>query len=123
MNCPCGSSLTYQNCCQPLHLNQKFPATAEALMRSRYSAFVVQDVDYLYETTHFSKRKSNSKNAYLKSAKNTKWLKLEIIDAVFDRVEFKAYYLNRKFKTEILHERSNFKLEDGKWYYVDGEFY
>jgi len=50
-------------------------------------------------------------------------LKLEIIDAVFDRVEFKAYYLNRKFKTEILHERSNFKLEDGKWYYVDGEFY
>ena len=92
-------------------------------MRSRYSAFVVADANYLYETTHISKRKENSKDAYLKSAKNTKWLKLEIVAAGFDTVEFEAFYLNKKFETEVLHEKSNFKLENGQWYYVDGVFY
>ncbi|TCD04478.1 hypothetical protein EZ449_17515 [Pedobacter frigidisoli] len=123
MNCPCGSGLVYAICCQPCHLKIKPAPTAEALMRSRYAAFVVADADYLYETTHVSKRKGNSKDAYLESAKNTKWLKLEIVSAGFDEVEFKAYYLNNRFHTEVLHEKSNFKLEDGKWYYVDGEFY
>ena len=92
-------------------------------MRSRYSAFVVADAAYLYDTTHSSKRKGHSKSAYLSSAKNTKWLKLEIVYSDFDVVEFKAYYLNKKFQTEILHEKSNFRLEEGLWYYVDGEFY
>lgn len=123
MICPCGTKLEYENCCQPYHLKVTNAPTAEMLMRSRYSAFVVADADYLFETTHISKRKGNSKDAYLKSAKNTKWLKLEIISAAFDTVEFKAYYLNSKFQTEVLHEKSNFKLEEGKWYYVDGVFY
>lgn len=122
-NCPCGTGLTYQNCCQPYHLNNKAAPTAETLMRSRYAAFVVLNGDYLFETTHPSKRKGNSKEAYLKSAKNTKWLKLEIISSGLDVVEFKAFYLNSKFQTEVLHEKSNFKLEHGKWYYVDGVFY
>jgi SEC-C motif-containing protein len=122
-NCPCGSGLQYQDCCQPFHLNEKNAPTSEALMRSRYAAFVNHHADYLYETTHVSKRKGNSKEAYLKSAKNTKWLKLEIVSSEFDLVEFKAFYLNKKFQTEVLHERSNFKLEGGKWYYVDGVFY
>jgi len=123
INCPCGSGNTFQNCCQPYHLKVKTAPTAEALMRSRYSAFVVANADYLYYTTHISKRKGHSKSAYLSSAKNTKWLKLEIVFADFDVVEFKAFYLNKKFQTEVLHEKSNFKLEDGRWYYVDGDFY
>ncbi|MCZ4222109.1 YchJ family protein [Pedobacter rhodius] len=123
MNCPCGNNLLYKNCCQPYHLKIRIAPTAEALMRSRYSAFVVADGDYLYETTHTSKRKGNSKNAYLKSAKNIKWIKLEIVSAGFDTVEFKAFYLNKQFETEVLHEKSNFKFEGGKWYYVDGVFY
>ncbi|WP_205941030.1 YchJ family protein [Pedobacter yonginense] len=92
-------------------------------MRSRYSAFVVLDGDYLYDTTHPIKRSGNAKSAYLKSAKNTKWVKLEIVHAELDVVEFKAYYLNKKFQAEVLHEKSNFKLEEGRWYYVDGKFY
>lgn len=123
IDCPCGSGLQFYNCCEPYHLKTKVVPTAEALMRSRYAAFVIANADYLYETTHLSKRSSNSKSAYLKSAKNTKWVKLEIVFSAFDVVEFKAYYLNKKFQTEVLHEKSNFKLEDGKWYYVDGEFY
>lgn len=123
MICPCGNALQYENCCEPYHLKVKNAPTAEALMRSRYSAFVVVDADYLFATTHASKRKGSSKDAYMKSAKNTKWLKLEIVSAGFDTVEFKAFYVNSKFQTEVLHEKSNFKLEDGKWYYVDGVFY
>ena len=123
INCPCGSDLQYQDCCRPYHLTLKSAPTAEALMRSRYSAFVLADADYLYQTTHVSKRKGNSKDAYLKSAKDTKWLKLEIISANRDQVEFKAFYLNKKFQPQVLHEKSNFKLENGKWYYVDGVFY
>lgn len=92
-------------------------------MRSRYAAFVLADGDYLYATTHATKRNGNTKAAYLKSARNTKWLKLEIVYATFDTVEFKAFYLDRKFGTEVLHEKSNFSLEDGKWYYIDGIFY
>ncbi|KQM77254.1 preprotein translocase subunit SecA [Pedobacter sp. Leaf216] len=123
ITCPCGSGLTFKQCCQPYHLKMKPAPTAEALMRSRYSAFVVADADYLFQTTHESKRKNHSKNAYLNSAKNTRWLKLEIVFSDFDVVEFKAFYLNKKFETEVLHEKSNFRLEDGKWYYVDGEYY
>ncbi|WP_255562420.1 YchJ family protein [Pedobacter sp. D749] len=123
INCPCGSGINFGHCCQPYHLKTKTAPTAEALMRSRYSAFVVADADYLYETTHSSKRKGHSKSAYLNSSKKTKWLKLEIVFSDFDVVEFKAHYLNKKFQTEILHEKSNFKLEDGRWYYVDGEFF
>jgi len=122
-NCPCGTGLLYKDCCEPYHLKVKTAATAEALMRSRYSAFVVADGDYLFETTHLSKRKRNSKVDYQKSAKGIKWLKLEIVSAEFDKVEFKAFYLNNKFGTEVLHEKSNFKLENNKWYYVDGQFY
>lgn len=121
--CPCGTGLLYENCCQPYHLKHQVAATAEALMRSRYAAFVVADADYLYETTHQSKRSGNSKSAYLKSARDTKWFKLEIISAGYDTVEFKAYYLDRKFRTDVLHEKSNFILENGKWFYVDGKFY
>lgn len=122
-NCPCGSGLSYNNCCQPYHLKAKIAPTAEALMRSRYAAFVVADGDYLFETTHASKRRGNSKDTYLKSARNTKWLKLDIVAADFNTVEFKAFYLNKKFQTEVLHEKSSFRLENGKWFYFDGLFY
>lgn len=121
--CPCGSGLVYLNCCRPYHQNAQPAPTAEALMRSRYAAFVVQDADYLYETTHKSTRKNVTREGYLSSAQNTTWLKLEIIFAAVDVVEFKAYYLGRSLDTEILHERSNFKKEEGKWFYVDGKFY
>jgi len=123
MDCACGSGKSYTNCCEPFHLNKENAPTAEALMRSRYSAFVFQNADYLYETTDPLKRKGNSRKAYLDSAKNTKWVKLEILFSAADVVEFKAYYLGRNFNIEILHEKSNFRQENDKWFYVDGTFY
>jgi len=58
--CPCGSQNSYEGCCEPYHHCKNAP-TAEALMRSRYSAFVFSLVEYLFETTHPSHRAKNLK--------------------------------------------------------------
>lgn len=47
MNCPCGSGTSYSDCCQPFHTKAKNAPTAELLMRSRYSAFVLGNEEYL----------------------------------------------------------------------------
>lgn len=121
--CPCGSKLNYTACCQPYHQKVKVAPTAVALMRSRYAAFVLAAADYLVETTYPTKRSKQLKNNYLKSAKNTQWLKLEILYSGVDVVEFKAYYLSPQLGVACLHEKSTFKLENGVWFYVDGVFY
>ena len=54
--CYCGSQKSYKDCCEPYILGEKNPSTAEDLMRSRYSAYVVVATDYLIETTHSSTR-------------------------------------------------------------------
>src|SRR3954454_12676561 len=54
--CPCGTALRYADCCEPLHEGSARAGTAEQLMRSRYSAFVVGDADHLLATWHPSTR-------------------------------------------------------------------
>jgi uncharacterized protein YchJ len=50
--CPCGTGLPYAECCRPLHDGTGTAASAEQLMRSRYSAFAVGDPAYLLATWH-----------------------------------------------------------------------
>lgn len=93
---------------------------AEALMRSRYSAFVFQRADYLLATWHASTRP-----AALDFAPGAKWLGLEVrsrqlLDADHAEVEFIARCREAGRATR-LHERSRFVREDGRWYYVDGD--
>jgi len=57
--CPCDSTVKYNDCCQPHHSGISLPLTAEALMRSRYSAYALKLVDYLVDTTHRDKLKSS----------------------------------------------------------------
>lgn len=92
-------------------------------MRSRYSAYVLQKADYLIQTTHISKRKLYNKNEILLWAKANTWLKLEIVHAEENQVEFMAYYFDENLVGQIHHEKSTFKQEKGVWYYVDGVFY
>ena len=61
-NCPCGSGL-YVTCCQPLHLKQQFAQNAEQLMRSRYSAFALQQIDYILETTALGQQAALDRDA------------------------------------------------------------
>lgn len=121
-NCYCGSGKEYAKCCEPYHLGEAKAPTAEALMRSRYAAYCVRQVDYLLATTHPSTRKYHDKEATLAFASENHWVKLEILTTSETIVAFKAYYLNSSLAAQVHYEKSTFKKEDGCWYYVDGEY-
>ena len=123
IKCPCGSQKNFNECCEPfINGTQKAP-TAEALMRSRYSAYATHAAEYLLATTHISERKYYSKSDILNWATSNQWLQLEIIKATENTVEFKAYFLDSKLQKQMHHERSTFKFENGSWFYVDGKFF
>lgn len=90
--------------------------TPEELMRSRYDAFVKQDWNYLAQTS------INQTIEELSQPTSIKWLKLDVLDAYDNIVEFKAYYKENE-KIDVLHEKSNFVKVDGLWKYSDGELF
>lgn len=122
-NCYCNSDKSFENCCEPFLNKTIFPKTPEQLMRSRYAAYVLQKADYLMETTHIFERKYYSKSEILQWSKSNTWVKLEVVEAFDNIVEFKAYYLDEKLLAKIHHEKSTFKQENEIWFYVDGVFF
>ncbi len=119
--CPCGSGAVYARCCGRLHSGAENAPTAEALMRSRYSAYVLKLEDYLLATWHASTRPSELDIA----ADGTKWLGLDVrrhvpSDDTHAIVEFVARY-RIAGRGHRLQEVSRFVREDGRWYYVDGD--
>ena len=116
--------LSYQQCCQPFHVGRAdhsvLPETAEQLMRSRYSAFVLGLVPYLLATWHESTRPKE-----LELDPQMRWMGLEIIktrsggaEANRGVVEFAAHYLEGSYEAQQ-HEVSTFVRENGAWYYLD----
>ena len=125
-NCPCGQGL-YINCCQPLHLKQQFAEHAEQLMRSRYSAFALQKIDYIVETTALGQQSMLDRVAIADWSQSNQWLKLEVLqhqpklDKTHALVEFKAHYCdqNQDAKQQhIHHEISHFFLHQQRWYFM-----
>jgi SEC-C motif domain protein len=121
--CPCGNHTGYAHCCGPLHDGAP-AASAEALMRSRYSAYVLKREDYLLATWHASTRPSNLKLAAQQPAPS--WLGLDVkrheSDDDHATVEFVARLRYGGGKAQRMHEISRFVREDGRWYYLDGSF-
>ena len=123
MNCPCCSGKSYEDCCQSYHKKEKFPPTAEALMRSRFSAFAIPNGDYLWETTSPGKRKFHNKKSLQEWGEINAWTKLEIVDTPsMNKVEFKAFYKDEDGNPQVHHELSTFKTIQNRWYYVSGIF-
>lgn len=120
--CFCGLEQPYSRCCGPIIKGTIKATSAEKLMRSRYSAYVMGAVAYLIETTHVSKRAQWDKKDIEQWAKANNWQKLEILHADTFSVEFKAYFKDRSGKMQIHHEKSAFVFENDNWYYVDGVF-
>jgi SEC-C motif-containing protein len=120
--CPCCSGKQFSLCCEPYIKGTAKAPTAEALMRSRYSAYAVHNANYLYKTTAPKMRKYHSKAALLGWAKSNQWVKLEIVKATETVVEFNAYYLDSQLKAQMHHEISTFVQENENWYYLDGEY-
>ena len=120
--CPCGSGVAYAHCCGVWHTGPQHlqAPSAEALMRSRYSAFVLGLHDYLLATWHASTRPAELDP----EPPGLKWLGLDVRralarDADHATVEFVARnkVAGRAYR---LHETSRFVREDGRWFYVDG---
>ena len=127
--CPCGRAdskkrpVAYADCCGRFvdHFSTTPAPDAEHLMRSRYSAFVREQADYLQATWH-----SSTRPASLDFDAGAKWLGLEVrqhqvTGADAAEVEFVARY-RVQGQAVRLHERSRFVREDGRWFYVDGQF-
>ncbi|WP_026977734.1 YchJ family protein [Flavobacterium tegetincola] len=121
-NCYCGAKILFERCCEPKINRNVKAATAEELMRSRYSAYCIQAADYLVATTHLSTRKFHKKSDILDWSKSNIWVNLEVISTSEDKVEFKAYYLDESLKAQIHYEKSTFTFDNGSWFYVDGIF-
>ncbi len=119
--CYCGNRQPYEDCCMRIHLDQKQAQTAEQLMRARYSAFAVQDINFLYESFYVATRGFQNKKEIQKWAEESKWLQLQIVRTNINTVEFEAHYLDAQLNLQIHHEISRFKQTEGIWYYVDGD--
>lgn len=123
-DCPCGSGRPYADCCGRYHGGAAAP-TAEALMRSRYSAYVLKLEDYLRTTWHPD---TCPADLDLDSEPAPKWLGLDVrrhqqTDADHATVEFVARW-REAGKGRRLHETSRFeRLADGRWVYVAGSLH
>ena len=124
--CPCGSGDTFGACCRPVLRQEHRAGTAQALMRSRYTAFAVRDLEHLLRSWHPA---TAPERAYLAAslAEEVRWLRLEIHASTaggpFDdagTVEFSAISRGPQGR-QVQRELSRFVREDGAWLYVDGQ--
>jgi SEC-C motif-containing protein len=119
--CPCGTGLTYYECCEPFLRDAALPPTAERLMRSRYTAYAIRNPNYLLATWHPSTRPKT-----MGLDPDVRWIGLEILgrtrggmlDSV-GTVEFRATY-RAKGMRQHQRETSSFVRDNRVWYYVDG---
>ncbi len=121
--CACQSGFLFADCCKPFLIDKKHPNTAEALMRSRYTAYYCADWKYVFKTWHRDSRPSMRE---LRSAGTVQWLSLKILhrekglqgDAT-GQVEFVATYQDDQGVAQI-KECSEFIFENDQWFYVNG---
>lgn len=120
--CPCDATRRYAACCGRLHAGTAAAESAEQLMRSRYSAYAVGDLEYLRASWH-----ADTCPADLAVDPSVRWLGLQVKrhlreDEDAAVVEFVARYRVGGGSAVRLHEVSRFVRVDGRWVYVDGEF-
>lgn len=123
MQCPCNPNKKYSDCCLKAHQNINSVTSAEQLMRSRYSAFVLAKIDYLQISHHTSTRPSKKeKKEILKWTKSVDWLRLEVLNTTIDTVEFKAFFMENG-KIDVIYENSSFIKEKNYWVYLSALTY
>ena len=127
MTCVCGLGTSTDECCGPLLKGERKPETAEALMRSRYAAYALQEIDYIVATHDPEGPEKVDRESVAKWAKEATWEGLEIVATEAgaggdDRgmVEFIAHY-SAEGHSIAHHERSQFRKVGDQWLYHDGE--
>ena len=121
--CYCGRQKSFTECCDLYISGKQVPTNAEDLMRSRYSAFCVVNMDYLMATTDLQVRYDFDHKANEAWARNANFNKLEILNTeetgAKSIVEFKAYF-NLENQDHVHHEISTFRKTNGQWFYRAG---
>ena len=124
MLCPCKSEKKYAQCCEPFILGKQLPNTPDQLMRSRYTAYTQANIDYIIATMKDAALKGFDKASAKQWAESVTWMKLKVLRAYIDPaisdrgfVEFKAYYRYKK-QMHVMHEFSEFKKADDRWFYI-----
>lgn len=134
--CPCrileqDKKLSYEECCAPFITGKQKAQTAEALMRSRYVAYVVKNIDYIDQTQIETKGDVFDKAEALKWAESSEWNGIQIkktqkggtADST-GTVEFVAHYKDKASGTELHHhETSLFQKEGGEWKFKEGQIH
>ena len=123
--CPCGRQGSLALCCLPFITGSQRAPTAEALMRSRYSAHVIQAIDYLWRTWSPSERNRSSPAEIRVWAASCEWLGLHILSTQRGQaednwgiVEFIAHY-RQQGQLHQHHEKSRFERSDQGWCYIN----
>jgi SEC-C motif domain protein len=118
-NCPCGTGLAGPDCCDRYRLGPATAPTAEALMRSRFTAYAQHDEAYLRRTWH-----PDGRPARIEFDPGLRWVRLEILahhkGSLLDAtgtVRFAAHYIVDG-RAGVLREHSQFVRERGAWLYV-----
>lgn len=121
-DCICGSGLPSTRCCERYISGGEYPQTAEALMRSRFTAFARRDEAYILKTWDAEKRPPRVNF----SKQSAEWIRLEIVNVkkggkneTKGIVQFKAFYREADVD-HTLKETSRFRKIQGRWYYLDG---
>ena len=126
IGCPCSSGASYEGCCERYLSGREYPDSAEALMRSRYTAYTQANAAYLIATWRPPQPESLNEDEIRQSAQAIEWERLDILhsagagEARAGVVEFKAWR-RKEGQLVALHERSRFVRDGERWYYVDGE--
>jgi SEC-C motif-containing protein len=127
--CPCGSNIKYKKCCGVYHKGA-LPKTALLLMKSRYSAFVVNDAKYIMKTTHpnnldFTDDTAAWKKSIEAFSGKTDFLGLEILETdLHENSEGNVSHVTfcAHLSSGDLIEKSRFEFLNGRWLYESGEF-
>ncbi|NNL57592.1 MAG: YchJ family protein [Pseudomonadales bacterium] len=127
-HCHCGAAAPFADCCEPIILGKQQANTAEQLMRARYSAYVIANIDFLHDSLHPGGRESFDFDATKAWAETSQWQGLQILDSKAGQandkvgsVEFSARYTDADGQVHQHSERSQFKKVDGNWYFCDGQ--
>ena len=126
MNCPCGSELTYAECCDPVIKGSRLAATAEELMRARYTSYTQVEMDFLQASLHPDHRGENDTDGAQEWAEESTWHGLEIVateaggpEDDTGQVEFVATYTTDGDQ-QAYREVAEFDCIDGQWYFREG---
>jgi len=124
--CPCCSGKLFADCCSPFLHEEKFPETAVQLMRSRYTAYSTVNIEYIQKTMRGAAAENYASAETKQWALQVIWCGLNIIDPgkqsqkiEDDEVEFAAKYITGNL-LHILHEHSQFKKINERWFYTCG---